>query len=189
MTRSYRIATIALLHLGVVACAHNTGTAEPSPAAPPAETAAAPEAAFAGPDPSLIAAIDAGDLKAVEAAVAAGADLNAKDESGFTILVNAMANGNFEVVDFLIQKGAETGLKRPDREAPNRVLGEGLAQDELLLAAAEAGDLASVTRLVEAGANVNARSEDGFTVLVHAISGYHREVIQYLVQKGATIHH
>ena len=179
MKYSHQICTIAALWLGALGCAGS------STEAPPAASAPAPAPVKST---SLIEAVDAGDLEAVTAAVARGADVNAKDESGFTVLVNAMANGNFDVVDFLIQKGAETGLKKPDEEAPNRVLGEGLAQDELLLAAAEAGDLASVTRLVEAGANVNARSEEGFTVLVHAISGYHREVIQYLVQKGATIH-
>ena len=181
MKYSHQICTIAALWLGTFGCAGSS--AEAPSAAPAAVSTPAPTESL-----SLIEAVEAGELEAVKAAVATGADVNAKDDSGFTVLVNAMANGNFEVVDFLIQKGAETGLKKPGQEAPNRVLGEGLAQDELLLAAAEAGDLASVTRLVEAGANVNARSEDGFTVLVHAISGYHREVIQYLVQKGATIH-
>ena len=185
MKYSYRISTIALIGLWAVGCTH---TSTPVKEAAPANTTT-PAAAAVTVAPELLAAVEANDLERVKAAVAGGVDLNAKDAAGFTVLVNAMANGNFVIVDFLIQNGAETGLKKPDKEAPNRVLGEGLAQDELLLAAAEAGDLSSVTRLVEAGANVNARSEDGFTVLVHAISGDHREVIQYLVEKGATIHH
>ena len=187
MTHLYRISTIALIGLWAVGCAHTPETVNnPEPVK---NTSLAASTAASKVAPDLMAAVEANDLEAVKAAVATGVDLNAKDEAGFTVLVNAMANGNFVIVDFLIQNGAETGLKKPDSEAPNRLLGEGLAQDELLLAAAEAGDLSSVTRLVEAGANVNARSEDGFTVLVHAISGYHREVIQYLVEKGATIHH
>jgi len=180
--------------MAAISCANTDGPTPQASAEPAAEPAPEPVAAptpatdRSAADEQLIAAVGNAELAAVKAAVAAGASINAKDDSGFTVLVNAMANGDFEVVDFLIHKGAETGLKKPDVESVNRVLGSGLAQDELLLAAAEKGDLNSVKRLVEAGANVNARSEDGFTVLVHAISGYHREVIQYLIQKGATIH-
>ena len=192
MKLSSQTGIIILAWLSAVGCA-STNTAEPA-AAPETKAQAPAEAPAPAPtqtkeaDAQLIAAVAEGDLGAVTAALDAGAFINVKDESGFTVLVNAMAAGNFEIVDFLIQKGAETGLKKPEARSENRVLGDGLAQDELLLAAAEAGDIKSVTRLVEAGANVNARSEDGFTVLVHAISGYHREVIQYLVGKGATIH-
>ena len=59
--------------------------------------------------------------------------------------------------------------------------------NEALLTAAEAHDLKEVKRLLEAGADINAADGDGFTVLVTALSGYQLEVVDYLVQLGATI--
>jgi ankyrin repeat protein len=44
-----------------------------------------------------------------------------------------------------------------------------------------------VTFLLEAGANVNHRTKDGFTALGAALLGNHEDVVQILTQKGATM--
>src|SRR4051812_2640225 len=62
-------------------------------------------AAAAAADPkrdALWAAVRGGDVKAVRAAVAAGADVNARNEYGITALWIAVGKGNPEVVEFLV---------------------------------------------------------------------------------------
>jgi hypothetical protein len=168
------------LSLSLTAC---SGSAVP--VAQPQAVSKASEAAEAVP---LIEAVLDSDLAKVKSLVEAGADVNAADEYGFRVLVNAMANYNVAIVDYLVNQGAETGLEKPKNNGESkRLFGEGLGQNELLLAAAESGDLKSVKRLLGSGANINAQDEGGFTVLVTAIAGSHTELVKYLVNQGATI--
>ena len=184
-----RLATITILSCAWLAfsgCSGAATTAEP-PKAAPVESTPAKATSEAKPNP-LIDAVLAADLTQVKTLVEAGADVNSTDEHGFRVLVNAMANYNVQIVDYLINQGAQTGLEKPKTDGDNkRLFGEGLGQNELLLAAAEAGDLKSVKRLLASGANINAQDEAGFTVLVTAIAGYHTELVKYLVNQGATI--
>ena len=171
------------LSLSLTAC---SGSAVPV-AQPQAVPKASVAPAATEPVP-LIEAVLASDIAAVKSLVEAGADVNAADEYGFRVLVNAMANYNVAIVDFLVKQGAETGLEKPkNNDESKRLFGEGLGQNELLLAAAESGDLKSVKRLLGSGANINAQDEGGFTVLVTAIAGSHTELVKYLVNQGATI--
>ena len=190
MIRLMLIATVSCAWLALSACSSSVATSE-KPTSAPVQTDA-PEAESSAqdePEPNLlIEAVLASDLGRVQALVEGGADVNSSDEHGFRVLVNAMANYNVQIVDYLIGKGAQTGLEKPKSDGDQkRLFGEGLGQNELLLAAAEAGDLKSVKRLLAAGANINAQDEAGFTVLVTAIAGYHTELVKYLVNQGATI--
>ena len=175
------------LAAGLSACASTTTTSTHPEAAPAEVSTSEAVSEDAAPNPLIEAVINA-DLPKVKALVEAGADVNGTDSYGFRVLVNAMANYNSEIVDYLISKGAQTGLEKPKSESDNkRLFGEGLGQNELLLAAAESGDIKSVKRLLAAGANINAQDEAGFTVLVTAIAGAHTELVKYLVNQGATI--
>jgi len=166
-------------------CSSSTSAAQTKAVPAPSE---APEPAQTEKINPLIEAVLDADLEQVKALITAGADINAADEHGFRVLVNAMANYNVGIVDYLIRNGAETGLEKPKNSGEKKPLfGEGLGQNEMLLAAAEAGDLQSVKRLLAGGANINAQDEGGFTVLVTAIAGYHTELVKYLVNEGATI--
>ena len=189
MHRLMIITVLSCTWLALSACTGSTIAQEQPEVAPtptPAETATETPAEKA-PNP-LIEAVLVADINQVKALVAAGADVNSSDEHGFRVLVNAMANYNVEIVDYLVNQGAQTGLEKPKSDGNNtRLFGEGLGQNELLLAAAESGDIKSVKRLLAAGANINAQDEAGFTVLVTAIAGYHTELVKYLVNQGATI--
>jgi hypothetical protein len=186
MHRLVIITILSCTWLALSACSGST-TATKAPETAPELTAPSEEASEAQANP-LSEAVLAADIAQVKALVEAGADVNASDAYGFRVLVNAMANYNVEIVDYLINKGAQTGLEKPKTDGDNkRLFGEGLGQNELLLAAAESGDIKSVKRLLASGANINAQDEAGFTVLVTAIAGYHTELVKYLVNQGATI--
>jgi len=115
----------------------------------------------------------------------AGADLNATDEFGFTVLFlitnrpyfhhppsPATVEKQKEIVAMLIRKGADFNVKC-----------QGLTP---LHNAVAANDLEVIKLLVEAGADVNAkydRTRD--TVLDVALATNNREVIEYLREHGA----
>jgi len=186
MNRLVIITILSCTWLALSSCSVST-TATKAPETAPDVVAPSEEASEAQANP-LIEAVLAADIAKVKALVEAGADVNSSDSYGFRVLVNAMANYNVEIVDYLINQGAQTGLEKPKTDGDNkRLFGEGLGQNELLLAAAESGDIKSVKRLLASGANINAQDEAGFTVLVTAIAGYHTELVKYLVNQGATI--
>jgi outer membrane protein assembly factor BamB len=60
---------------------------------------------------ALWAAVRGGDLKAVRAAVEAGADVNARNEYGVTALWIAAGKPSREVVEFLVEKGADVNSR------------------------------------------------------------------------------
>ena len=63
----------------------------------------------------LIEAIEKGDIEAVKQHLAAGADVNAKDEEGWTPLHQAETK---EIAELLISKGADIHAKDRNRVTP-----------------------------------------------------------------------
>lgn len=58
---------------------------------------------------------------------------------------------------------------------------------EGLLDAAEAGNVAEVTRLLDAGVPVDATDDEGETALIEAAEAGHTEVVRLLLQRGASV--
>src|ERR1035438_4369901 len=98
----------------------------------------------------LLTAIRKGDLAAVKTLLAHGADVNARDAKGASALMYAAIYGDLECMNLLLDKGA-------DPNASND-----LSINALMWAAS---DLGKVRTLVAHGANVNARSNYGYTAL------------------------
>ena len=186
---------IAALGVAVTALACSKHVAK----TPPMSTLTSPEVTL--PQPSndgsnltlmLLESIEAGDINAVEQAVALGANVNAVDEFGFSVLVNALAHYRIELVEFLIRRGAVTNSSQEFVGPPINLAGTHSPDhqellDEALLIAVENHDLSKVKELLDEGANVNASDDDGFTVLVTALASYELELVNYLVGQGATI--
>jgi len=108
----------------------------------------------------LIAAVQAGNLVAVKAALDHGADPNAKDNLDCTPLHNAAQLGHLDVVQALLAAGAEVNAKDNVDRTP-------------LHNAARRGHLKAVRFLLAAGAEVDAKSYSGYTPLYWAAAEGH----------------
>lgn len=120
----------------------------------------------------LMIAAYAGDLDKVKQLLAAGTDVNATDEAGWTALMKACYNaeqkcGFADVVQVLIDAGANI-------EAP---IGYGVRP---LMLAAGYGETAVVDTLLKAGADVLAKNEGGFTALMMVKQKFYVDVINLL---------
>lgn len=73
---------------------------------------------YAADDSPLFEAVKKGDKAAVEALLAKGADVNAKDGYGDTPLHNAAYYGKKDIVELLLDKGADVNVKGSGGETP-----------------------------------------------------------------------
>ena len=117
----------------------------------------------------LLAATDAGDIRAVGAFLDQGLDPNTADPNGDTLLMIASRQGHFELVKFLIGRKANVARRSPHG-------------DTALMFASLKGHLPVARLLVEYGAQVN---QDGWTPLHYAAFEGGPEMIKFLVGKGA----
>src|SRR5262245_57442695 len=60
---------------------------------------------------ALWAAVRNSDMKAIEAALEKGADVNAKNEIGVSALWIATSKGKLEVIDLLVKRGADVNAR------------------------------------------------------------------------------
>ena len=144
----------------------------PAPEAKPVE----PVAEVAKPEPptgkaphiSIHEAAEDGNLEAVKQHLAAGTDVNAKDDDGWTPLHNA---GTKEVAELLIAEGADVNAK--DVDGLTTLFGAILGYDKEI-----------VELLIAKGADVNARGFLGMTPLNMAVDEGEKEIADLLRKHG-----
>ena len=105
--------------------------------------------AFAGP---IHDAARKGDIEAVKQHLAAGRNVNAKDDKGRIPLHRAAREGHTEVAELLIANGAYVNAKDKEGKTP-------------LYHAARWGHKNTAALLISKGAEVNAKDDDGATPL------------------------
>jgi len=121
----------------------------------------------------LVQAAQAGDTAKVKQLIKQGADVNAKNSIGKTILMFAALSGHAKAVKALIDAGADVNAKKE-------------YDDTALMDAASYGHTDTVKALIDAGADVNAKDEDGETVLMGAASWFgNLDIVRLLKQAGA----
>ena len=130
---------------------------------------------FRNKNEGLVNAVKDNNINAAKKAIAAGADVNAKDEGGWTALMFASQNGHAEIVCTLIKAGADVNAKRKDGATA-------------LMRAALEGHTETVSTLIEAGADFNAKRKDGETALMRAALKGHTEIVSALIKAGAKGH-
>ena len=126
-------------------------------------------------DRALFTAVRADSIQAVEQAIAAGADVNAKDQScpmDWTPLHNATTK---EVVELLIANGADVNAKGVPRK-------DNSSQGETPLHFPKTKEIAEL--LIAAGADVNAKDTNFETPLDYAMSVKESEVADLLRKHG-----
>ena len=95
-------------------------------------------------------------------------DLNYKGVDNSTALYSAVLEKHADVVQVLIDAGADIETKNDKGRS-------------LLLVASISGDLIIVTKLVKAGADERARDTEGNTCLIYAACFGHTDIVRYLV--------
>jgi ankyrin repeat protein len=167
-----------------------------------------------GVTPLMLAAQNSRDPQIVRALIRAGADVNAKDEiqvdegdrddCGMTPLMLAAGANTAEVVNILIRAGADVRDTNNEGNTPLwfslfnydnvdvvslliQSGGADLEDDYLFLFAASDCDAEVVKLLIQAGYNVNAKSDNGSTPLIAAAGYNSAEVVALLIKAGADI--
>jgi ankyrin repeat protein len=143
----------------------------------------------------------AGYRECVETLIAAGADLDLRDDRGHTVLTLVAAAENYQMLNLLIQAGASTaGLESIQliQSASNgnvdrvRSLLSGKVNLDLdrgaaIGKAAAAGHTEIVELLIRAGANVNLSDRSGFTPIASAAYAGYGDIVRRLIDAGADI--
>jgi len=128
-----------------------------------------------GPSMSIHDAAAVGDIEAVKQHIAAGMDIDGKDENGMTPLFGAAFNGHKEVAELLIAAGADVNAKDEGGETP-------------LLYAVTFGHKEIAELLIAEGADVNAKDDKIVGYPLHFAAAFgHKEIAEMLIANGADV--
>uniref|UniRef100_A0A0G4I9B6 Uncharacterized protein n=1 Tax=Chromera velia CCMP2878 TaxID=1169474 RepID=A0A0G4I9B6_9ALVE len=150
---------------------------------------------------------EAGHSDTVALLVDENAELNGKDETGWTALMMAAACGHDDVVELLVSKRADVNLQAKDGASAlmlaaekghskivvtllrwqaevNATTHDGLSA---LMLAAQNGHFWAVSVLLREKADVNAETNVGVTALMFAAQSSEPEIVALLLQKGASV--
>ncbi|MGB7922728.1 MAG: ankyrin repeat domain-containing protein [Pyrinomonadaceae bacterium] len=136
---------------------------------------------------ALLIAASQGHTYIVQVLLEQGADPSAQDNVGTTPLVAAEARGYSRIVSLL--KACAAPQNGDDAEVrPHAIENNSTASAPVSLQrAVDSGDVTSINSLIAEGADVDARSEDGWTPLMLATIKGHTEVVLALLKQGADV--
>jgi ankyrin repeat protein len=158
------------------------------------EAGADPNAALLVGETPVMVASRSGNPAVVEQLLAKGANPNARAARGQTALMWAVSQRHPDVVSVLLAHGADVRARSdvwnevmavPPHGHPdyNRAIPHG--DDSPLMFAVRAGDLASATLLVAAGADVNDTDAWGVSATVIAAHAGHGALVEFLLEHNA----
>ncbi len=122
----------------------------------------------------LVSASGAGDVEKVEALIKDGADINFKNQNGFSPLIWATIFGKKEVVALLLENGANVDIQDMGGNTP-------------LMLASSNGDIAIMNLLLDKHANIDIADIKGFTPFINSARAGKVESLKLLLDKGANI--
>ncbi len=131
----------------------------------------------------LFSALDENNEKKIIELVNKGANVNAKDRSGDSILMMAVYYGSPKLVNFLIEKGADVNYIFYDE---NYGLHENSNAIKSAYYAGKTGRMDLVKLLLEK-ADINLQDKDGGTLLMWAAKRGYTNMLKILLQKGAKL--
>jgi ankyrin repeat protein len=158
----------------------------------------------------VLTAVEIQDHSALAAALAAGHDLDERNEIGQTALLVAVWNDDLEAARQLIEAGADVNAKDAIEDSPFLVAGAHGRSEILkmtlehgaeiestnrfggtaIIPAAEKGHPEAVSILIGAGANVDHVNRLGWTALLEAVilsdgGAVHQDIVKRLLDGGA----
>jgi cytohesin len=134
-----------------------------------------------------------GNIEHVKLLISEGADVNARDQQGWTPALAALYGRKLAVTDLLLEKGADTAAPHlaaytGDIRGIKRLLEKDTPVDITILHAAAAGGQTDVVEfLIAKGFEVTATTEDDKTPLHYAALGNHQKVAEILMANGAPV--
>jgi ankyrin repeat protein len=130
------------------------------------------------PDNRLIDAIKSGNLAEVKNLIQSGVEFDTLqfkiEYNSYTVLTWAAANDHIEIVELLLEKGANVNQARQDGKTA-------------LMLAILFGKIQIIELLLEKGANVNQADQYGDTALIEAAANGNIEIVKLLLEKGAKV--
>ncbi|XP_002737915.1 fibronectin type 3 and ankyrin repeat domains protein 1-like [Saccoglossus kowalevskii] len=158
----------------------------------------------------LMSAAQKGYLNIVELLIEYGADVNFQNDSGKNALMLSCFAGHIEVVKLLKSHGAQWDVRDKGGSTPMHwavdsantqllrwIILDGCPVDirdrnsgwsPLMRACTLGGNTEVAKTLINAGANVNTKDNDGKTPLMIAALNGHLSLVELLIQKGADVH-
>lgn len=131
---------------------------------------------FTGPDHALEQAIEADDARAVDAALAAGAHVNARGAHGVTPLEFAVGTFRRQAVAALVCAHADPNLRDEEGDSAVSMAVVGYKRDPEFL-----------EMVLAAGGDPNAKRPDGDPVIVRFLNDANLEAITWFHARGADI--
>jgi ankyrin repeat protein len=168
-------------------------------------------------DAQFLHAVEKGDLKAAQAALENGADVNAKDNISQTALIACARSGNKDILALLLKKGANVNAKMRIVDSDNWNSNLASADSEYekhvgtleemavtnkddgirnmldtngrvaLMEAAEKGHVEIAQMLLDHGAAVDEKTDNGTTALMITTMLGHKKIVELLINCGADV--
>lgn len=124
-----------------------------------------------------------GRLAICNAMLEAGANVNAVNGNGETPLLLAMQNRHEEVIDSLLQHGADPTIASTRGGTPLIVLAEPIPEGEKWTQDYDK-DARLARKMIQAGVDVNAVDDEGMSALHWAVQNGHAELAAVLLKEG-----
>ena len=125
-------------------------------------------------DRALVDAARDGSIALVRRGLSRGADVNAKDDGGWSPLHSASTLGHKKIAELLIDKGADVNAQSDGGSTP-------------LHAAPQGGHKGIAELLIAEGADVNAKDDGGRTPLHGTAYWGRKEIVEVLIANGADV--
>ena len=132
----------------------------------------------------LHVAAETGDVPMVQALLAVGASPDFESEWGLTALRFASENGHAECVRLLLKAGADANNMGAMTQESDEILYPSLC---LAAGARGRGSTECVAHLLECGARIDQKCDEGLSALHHAAESGLRLEVDYLIRAGANV--
>jgi ankyrin repeat protein len=148
----------------------------------------------------IIKAVQQNDVDAVKSLLNKGANINAKNRVGETLLIISIEHKCKEITNLLLQKGADVNIKQNTYTMTEDQLPSYLKQfiskpaKTIIVGGRSAlhwavfkDDMDLIDTLLAKGANIDAVDAQGETPLHHAVTDGQTEIIKLLLSRGANV--